>query len=229
MRPAKDSSAVEKSYHHMIEAFPVENTELKLEKGDLGRSLIDGYKIIFLDGKGFTLKFYWKEPLTISSGVEPDVILIQIQMSEFMDAEGLQLPASIVKFVQIPAQMGDETEIENVENTGSLNADAVKTLILGSLVLNLFIGGPLDKIWGLFESLQIVHLIRLFDTRTPGNVNIFTFFFEEITGQKFVDNWLTKYFYIPEQEPFSLNFQNAGYGNILIIENAQAHIYNWTV
>ena len=107
-----------------------------------------------------------------------------------------------------------------VENSGGLDSTVVASMILGSLILSFFLGGPLERVWSLYESLQIVQLIRLFDTRTPGNVSSFTQFFEDITGAKFAETWLTENFYIPEQTPFSLNFQNAGYDNALFIANA---------
>ena len=124
--------------------------------------------------------------------------------------------------------MADAAEVENVENAGTFNSELLATVIVGSLFLNWLIGGPVDKIWALFEALQIVQYVRLFDARTPGNVSAFTEFFEEVTGYKFADNWLADHFYIPEQPPLSLNFQNAGYDSTLFITNNQGFLFNCT-
>jgi len=79
-------------------------------------------------------------------------------MSEFKDKDGLglRLPKSIVKFIQIPTQMLDEKEIENVENTAEFNSELLATIIVGALSLKWLIGGQVTKIWDLFEALQIV-------------------------------------------------------------------------
>ena len=79
-------------------------------------------------------------------------------MSEFKDKDGLglRLPKSIVKFIQIPTQMLDEKEIENVENTASVNSELLATIVIGSLFLNWLIEGKVTQIWDLFEALQIV-------------------------------------------------------------------------
>ena len=37
-----------------------------------------GFEIKKLDDEGFTLKFYFLEPLRISTGVKPDVLFVQI-------------------------------------------------------------------------------------------------------------------------------------------------------
>ena len=50
--------------------------------------------------------------------------------------------------------------------------------------------------------------MRLFNVRTPGNINAFNAYFDEVTSVKIFDpeNAMMQLTYTPEQEPFSLNF-----------------------
>ena len=70
---------------------------------------MDGFDITALDGSGFNIQFTFTDPLSVSTGINPDLLLLQIQMEQFEDAEGLglRLPASIVKYIEIPTQMAD--------------------------------------------------------------------------------------------------------------------------
>ena len=59
----------------------------------------------------------------------------------------------------------------------------------------------------------------LFDIKSPGNVNGFNGYFIEITSYDYInfDAINSKYMYMPEVDPFSLNFQMAGYDSVFII------------
>ena len=52
--------------------------------------------------------------------------------------------------------MASEAEEKAVEGSGGFDASLVATVILGSIILSYFLGGPLERIWSLYESLQIV-------------------------------------------------------------------------
>lgn len=52
------------------------------------------------DGLAFTLNF--TNPIYVSTGDESDLLLIQLDLSEFKDAEGNSLPDSVVKYIPIP-------------------------------------------------------------------------------------------------------------------------------
>ena len=56
----------------------------------------------------------------------------------------------------------------------------------------------------------------------------FTNFFAVITDIQVVDSesMLEENVYIPEQDPYSLNFQSAGYSTTLILSNASSFLFN---
>ena len=61
-----------------------------------------GWELISLDGDGFELQLNFTDPLFISSGAEPDLLLIQLDLSSFEDENGNSLPSSVVKYIPIP-------------------------------------------------------------------------------------------------------------------------------
>ena len=66
----------------------------------------------------------------------------------------------------------------------------------------------MSKIWSLIESLQIISLMRLYKTKTPGCVNSFSEYFDTVTSIEVFpsEDYVQEMYYIPEQEPYSLNF-----------------------
>ena len=71
----------------------------------------------------------------------------------------------------------------------------------------------------------------MFNAKTPGNVNSFLTFFEEVTSCEVYDvaQKISEYYYIPEQDPISLNFMNAGYDTILFLMNGSSFIFNYII
>ena len=122
--------------------------------------------------------------------------------------------------------MASAAEAETIDAAGTAAQGSVMSTMSGSFVLNIVLASKMDKVWSILNSLQIVELIRLFDIMTPGNINAFTQFFEMITSVKLFDSeeLLSDWTYIPEMDPQSLNFQNAGYDTTLFILNASSFI-----
>ena len=77
---------------------------------------MDGWEILEIgpDGVSFSLNF--TNPIYVSSGDEPDLLLVQINLSEFKDAEGNSLPETVIKYISIPTQMSSLEEAEQVED-----------------------------------------------------------------------------------------------------------------
>ena len=71
---------------------------------------MDGWELKWLDGNGFELQLNFTNPLLISSDDEPDLLLIQLDLSGFEDENGLKLPDSVVKFSSIPTQIASLEE-----------------------------------------------------------------------------------------------------------------------
>ena len=63
---------------------------------------MDGWELISLSAEGFDLTVNFTDPLRISAGEEPDLLLIQLNLSDFEDAEGNKMSESVVKYALIP-------------------------------------------------------------------------------------------------------------------------------
>ena len=67
----------------------------------------------------------------------------------------------------------------------------------------------------------------LFKVKSPGNVNAFNEFFTDTANfevQEF-DSVSNDLFYIPEEDPVSVNFQNAGHESYMMITNLGLKFY----
>ena len=69
---------------------------------DAGLPIMDGWELISLSAEGFALMMNFTDPLRVSAGDEPDLLLIQLNLSDFEDADGNKLPESVVKYALIP-------------------------------------------------------------------------------------------------------------------------------
>ena len=97
----------------------------------------------------------------------------------------------------------------------------------GNFVVNLVMSGSMSQIWGMVESLQVVSHLHLFDVKTPGNVQSFMVFFNEITDFEVLpaEEWTDSMLYAPESVPPSLNFQQAGHDSSLFLPNLGSMFY----
>ena len=84
------------------------------EISNSGLAIMDGWELISLSSDGFELAVNFTDPLRISAGEEPDLLLIQLNLSDFEDAEGNKLPESVVKYAPIPTQMGSAAEAKQI-------------------------------------------------------------------------------------------------------------------
>ena len=64
----------------------------------------------------------------------------------------------------------------------------------------------------MIEGLQVAKHMPLFNIQAPGNVNAFNEFVAEIANFDLVDTsgLTSSILYFPEEDPVSVNFQNAG-------------------
>ena len=72
------------------------------EIADVGLPIMDGWALVSLTADGFDLDLNFTDPLRVSSGDEPDLLLIQLNLGDFEDSEGNKLPESVVKYAPIP-------------------------------------------------------------------------------------------------------------------------------
>ena len=55
------------------------------------------------------IKLELREPLLISKGEEPDILLIQMNFGWLYDTKGLPLPDNILKIEPLPPQIGSDS------------------------------------------------------------------------------------------------------------------------
>ena len=185
-----------------------------------GLPIMDGWELMSLSADGFDLMMNFTDPLRISSGDEPDLLLIQLDLSDFEDADGNKLSESVVKYLQIPTQMGSAAEAKQVQDQGDTAGSSSKASIGSNLVVNILMSGSMSQVWQMINGLQVVNHMPLFKIKSPGNINAFNDFFSEIAKFEIVDtNALTLEagIYVPEMDSISLNYQNAGYDTTIAI------------
>ena len=66
---------------------------------DVGEAIIDGWELVYIGPDGFELKLNFTNPLMVSTDDEPDLLLVQLDMSSFEDENGNKLPESVVKYI----------------------------------------------------------------------------------------------------------------------------------
>ena len=166
------------------------------------------------------MKLNFTNPLQVSTGVNEDILFVQLDLA--VD----YLPDGLLKSIKIPTQIETDAEAERISIISYYIFHLTKIVLAVNFVLNALTGGSLELIWSLVESLQIIQVIRLCNSRSPGNVNAFTKYFEEIARGKIFPRFLDQVVYIPELEPFMLNFMNSGYSTTLFLLNSQDFILN---
>lgn len=126
--------------------------------------------------------------------------------------------------------MENEDEANHVVTSADVFSTAIVVLLAFNFASNtLFKGGSYELVWSLLESLQVIQLIKLFNSRTPGNVGAFMAKLEGIARGQIMPQFIEGMFYVPESDPFSLNFRNAGYTSSLFVLNAQDYLFNISV
>jgi len=174
---------------------------------------------VSLDSEGFKIKLNFTSPLQVSAGDEPDLLLIQLDLSDYEDENGQKLPESIIKYSQIPAQISSQEEAEKVNDSGAAAGDGSKAATGGNFVVNQLMASSLKKVWAMIEGLQVVCHMPLINIKSPGNVNAFNEFLSELAFLDIIDTSTVAndLFYFPEMDPVGLNFQNAGFETNLLI------------
>ena len=84
----------------LISVFAVK--EVEGEDDELSDPIMDGWELLSIGPEGFEIKMNFTSPVAISSGDEPDLLLIQLDLSSFEDASGQKFPESLVKYSPIP-------------------------------------------------------------------------------------------------------------------------------
>ena len=148
-------------------------------------------------------------------------------MSDFEDENGQKLPASVVKYSPIPTQIASLEQAAKINDSGSAAGSSSKASVGSNVVINVLLSGSLSQVWAMIEGLQVVCHMGLFKMKSPGNVNAFNEFFAELASFNVVDTATVTndFFYFPEMDAISLNFQNAGYDTNLLVPSLGTLFY----
>ena len=68
----------------------------------MGEQIMDGWELISFGPDGIELSVNFTNPIYVSTDDEPDLLLIQMDLSKYKDADGQSLPESLVKYYPIP-------------------------------------------------------------------------------------------------------------------------------
>ena len=94
------ASVDQKAARPPIEVICVRKIEPEEDEG----VLLKDWTLTEFDKTGFKIKLSFHEPILISSGDEADVVLVQLNLSDFEDKDGLSLPDCVLKAKEIPRQ-----------------------------------------------------------------------------------------------------------------------------
>ena len=64
--------------------------------------IMNGWEILSFDSSTIDIELNFTNPLYVSSGDKPDLLLIQIDLGEYKSKRGVNMPESIVKYTEIP-------------------------------------------------------------------------------------------------------------------------------
>ena len=98
------------------------------------------------------LKLKFRDPLDVSQRDLPDLLLLQLDLSEYKDYDDLNLPQSLVKYVEIPPQMPDGDK-QGIMIAAEIASSATMGTIGSNVFLNILVSASMDQILSLINSL----------------------------------------------------------------------------
>ena len=99
--------------------------------------------------------------------------------------DGSKFLRSVVKKIQIPPQLRLE-DVPKIDSSKNAVGKSLQAVLGADIILKLLLTGSLGKIWSLFNELQIVENMNLFDLKIPGSWSYFAMELEDLTNFKFI-------------------------------------------
>ena len=108
-------------------------------------SILHGWQIINIDSRGIDIKLDFNNPLAVSKGIEPDLLMVQLALADLKTEDSnIPMPKSVLKSAKIPAQMKDADEVLVVDTTATASSDTVASAIGSNYFLNFFFFGSMS-------------------------------------------------------------------------------------
>ena len=76
---------------------------------------------------GIELDMVFVDPIKVSKGDEPDLVLVALDLSELETTSGEKLPSQVYKYLPILTQMKDAEEAEQVGKAGTVSQQTVSS------------------------------------------------------------------------------------------------------
>lgn len=188
------------------------------ESEDQVPELLASWDLISINKEGLSIQLYFKEPLEVSQGDIADKVFVQFNFGQFEDSSGNKMPDSILKSTMIPRQAASAEEAETIDSAGSDASTASNVTMISGFFGAILMSTAMNFIWSMLDNLQIVTHLPLIKAKSPANANEFNSFFLEISSMQLVEiDLLNTTFYLPETEPFSLEFLAQGYETTLML------------
>ena len=93
------------------------------------------------------------DPVNVSQGAEPDLVLLVLDLSELETIQGERLPSKIYDYRQIPTQMLNETEAEQVYTAGATSKDIFVGTFSARFVFSMIFSAYMRDLWSILNSL----------------------------------------------------------------------------
>jgi len=75
---------------------------VKGQEEDVVEPVMDGFELVSVDSDGMVVKINMPKPLLVSSGDNPDLLMMQLELGEYKSASGVKMPESVVKYISLP-------------------------------------------------------------------------------------------------------------------------------
>ena len=88
--------------------------ELDDESTTNQETIVESTELVSATSTGIEIDMIFVNPVNVSQGYEPDMVLLALDLSELETVQGERLPSTIYNYRQIPTQMLNKTEAETV-------------------------------------------------------------------------------------------------------------------
>ena len=102
----------------------------------------------------------------------------------------------------------DPEEVNRIEAQGSTTENSTKSGVGCNIIVNILLSGSLYLVWAMINGLQVVTHLPLYNVSSPGNVNAFLSYLEDMTRFDLIDTQsiLERYYFLPELPTVNLKF-----------------------